>query len=71
MRMAAAGWSQMQGRKVCASMRKQRRIAISSTEREDVKNARESSPPPPSVTVLPLTSPASADFRPKMAANIA
>ena len=33
MQMAAAGWSRVQERKVFASMRKQRRIPISSNER--------------------------------------
>jgi hypothetical protein len=47
--MAAAGWSQVQERKVFASMRKQRRIPISSTEREGANNARA---PFPSMTLL-------------------
>ena len=68
MQMAAADWSQVQGRKVFASMRKQRRIPISSTKRQ---GARSSSPLPPSMTMLPQTSSPSADFSPKMVASVA
>ena len=71
MQMAAADRSQVQGRKVFASMRKQRRIPISGTEREGEKDAQASSPTPLSMPLLPQTSSASAYFRPKIAANVA
>jgi hypothetical protein len=70
--MAAADWSQVQERKVFVSMRKQRRIPTSGTEREGTKNARARvpSPPPPSMTLSPQTGTARADFNIKIA-NVA
>ena len=47
MQMAAAGWSQVQGRKVSVPMSMQGRVSASNAEREGAENARASSPPPP------------------------